>query len=341
MKNHTKILIARTDRLGDVVLTIPLASIIKKHFPNSKVSFLVRDYTKDLLNNNPFIDEVIIWDEELSATKAAAKLRFHDFDTVFIVNPSLKLAFTFLLSGIKERISTGYRWYSFLFTKKIYEHRKYGTKHELIHNVEMLKSIGIEEKVNFEDVQFSIQSDKEVEQKVLNYLNKHNFNSQLKTVIIHPGSGGSAVDWPILKQKELISKLAHDLECNVILTGSKDEKSLCESLISDKKIINCAGKFNLNELISLINLTDVFVANSTGPLHIAAALGKFVIGFYPKVASCSETRWGPFTDNKKVFTPNTDCNDCTIKQCQETDCMNTIKVDDVFNSIKYFPNKQS
>ena len=339
MNNHKNILIARTDRIGDVVLTIPIASIIKKHFPQSRVTFLVRDYTKDLLSNNKFIDDILIWNDNDSFSDSVKKIKSHNFDTVFIVNPSFKIALIFFMIGIKTRISTGYRFYSFLFTHKIFEHRKYGTKHELIHNVEMLKEIGISENIYFSNVQFSIQSELESEQKVRSFLNRYNFKNQNKTVIIHPGSGGSAVDFPISHQKELISKLAHELTINLILTGSKEERSLCESLIENKKIINAAGEFNLKELISLISIADIFVANSTGPLHIAAALEKYVIGFYPKVASCSETRWGPFTEKKKVFIPNTECKNCTIKQCQETNCMSSINVDDVFRGIKNFLNK--
>ncbi len=341
MNKYKNILIARTDRLGDVVLTIPIAHILKSKFPNSKITFLVRDYTKDLLIHNKSIDKILIWNDNKKLFDFVKKIKRNNFDTVFVVNPSLKIALTFFLSRINTRISTGYRWYSFLFTNKIYEHRKYGTKHELIHNIEMLEEIGISEKVDFENVQFSIQSELESEQKVKNFLNKKNFNNQLKTVIIHPGSGGSAVDLPFSHQKELLSKLAHELDINLIVTGSKAENSLCESLIDDKKIINTAGEFNLKELVSLINLADVFVANSTGPLHIAAALKKYIIGFYPKAASCSETRWGPFTSKKKVFTPTTKCSNCTVKQCQETNCMSSINVDEVFETIKNFLNKLS
>lgn len=341
MKEYKNILIARTDRLGDVVLTIPLASIIKKYLPECRITFLVRSYTKDLLVNNKFIDEVLIWNEEEPLRNNINKFKSKNIDAVFIVNPSFKIALAFFLSGIKERISTGYRWYSFLFTKKIFEHRKYGEKHELIHNVEMLKTIGINEKADFNNVQFSIQSELESEQKVQEFLNKRNFNNQLKTIIIHPGSGGSAVDLPISLLKELVTKLAYDLSCNILLTGSKDEISLCDSLITHKKIINCAGEFSLKELISLISFSDIFVANSTGPLHIASAMNKYVIGFYPKVAACSETRWGPFTEKKVIFTPPTNCSNCTVKQCEETNCMSSIKIDKVFESIKNIITKES
>ena len=63
IKEPKNILIVRTDRIGDLVLTLPLAGLIKKHYPNSKVSFLVRNYTKSIVNNHPFIDEVIILKE--------------------------------------------------------------------------------------------------------------------------------------------------------------------------------------------------------------------------------------------------------------------------------------
>ena len=60
MKPHQKILIVRTDRIGDVVLSIPLAEIVKKNYPDSKVTYFIRQYTRDLLDGNSFIDDVII-----------------------------------------------------------------------------------------------------------------------------------------------------------------------------------------------------------------------------------------------------------------------------------------
>ena len=124
---HSNILIVRTDRIGDLVLTLPVAGLIKKQYPNCKVTFLVREYTINIVSNHPFIDEVIALKEVDGKTSLFDNLNIikaKKFDTCIVVYPTFVLALVMFFSGIKNRIGTGYRWYSFLFNQKVYEHRK-------------------------------------------------------------------------------------------------------------------------------------------------------------------------------------------------------------------------
>ena len=337
MSEPKNILLVRTDRIGDVVLSLPLVGIIKKHYPNSKVSILLRSYTKDLASNYPELDRVIILKEENGNTFLSSninEIRKYNFDSCIIVYPTFKIALILFLSGIKHRIGTGYRWYSFLFNKKIYEHRKYGEKHKLEFNVAMLKNFGIDEAISENTVSFNIQVKQESEQFVNEVLKESDYNSGLPTIIMHPGSAGSAVDLPISKFKELASLVAQQLKVNIILTGAESEKDICDEINSGNNFINLAGKFNLSQLIAVINKSNLLIANSTGPIHIAAALGKNVIGFYPKIAACSTKRWGPYTNKKVLFTPTIECSNCTRRQCEELNCMNSIDTNKVFESAK-------
>ena len=146
MNSPEKILIVRTDRIGDVVLSLPMAELVKKKYPDCKVAYFIRDYTSPLIDGNPFIDEVVVAEEsngEILFKKNLEKIKSKNFDTCVVVNPTLKISLTLFFAGIKNRIGTGYRWYSFLFNKKVFEHRKYAEKHELEYNVNLLNKIGI------------------------------------------------------------------------------------------------------------------------------------------------------------------------------------------------------
>jgi heptosyltransferase-3 len=325
------ILIVRTDKIGDLVLTIPLAGLIKKNFPECKVTFLIASYTAPIIKNHPDIDEYIVYQNNKDVLR---RIKEKNFDTAILVHPIFNLAKMLFNAKIPVRISTAFRWYSFFFTDKIFEHRKYGTKHELEHNVELLTPLGIKENINRENVLFNIQPGSKAIQQVANTLKSHNFSPALKTVIIHPGSRGSAIDLPEHKFKELISALAQQLKYNIILTGSNSEIELCERLAVGNNVINLSGKFSLEELIALISISDLFVANSTGPLHIAAALGKHVVGFYPPVPALSATRWGPYTNKKALFIPEMPCGDkCTKDECLKLNCMNSIEIENILQSI--------
>ncbi len=327
-----KILIIRTDRIGDLTLTLPMAAEIKKQLPNSKVYFLVKKYTAPLVKLNKYIDEVIEVDN-LSFIKLVSLLKKEKFDVVFHVYPRTNFAFATFISFIKIRVGTGYRWYSFLFNKKVFEHRKSGDKHELEYNFSLLEKININVNPNANSVDFSIQPlDKDVK-AIKQAFAENGIESEKPTIIVHPGSGGSAIDLSIEKMKELISLLAQSLKFNIVLTGSEAEKELCESLTVSKNVLNFSGKFNLTELVALISQSDLLIANSTGPIHLAAALNKYTVGFYPKFNECSAKRWGPYTSKRFIFEPELDCNNCNRKQCEKLNCMNYININKVLDTI--------
>jgi len=330
------ILLVRTDRIGDVILSLPLTEAIKKEFPECKITFLVKSYTLDLVNAHPFIDEVLTLDEKDNTPTIFSnvkKIKSKNFDSCIIVYPTFRIAFILFLTHIKNRIGTGYRSYSFFFTKKIYEHRKYAELHELQYNMNLLKVFGIEKQIALGEVDFYIQISETAKKEVQQFFLENEIDGSRPFIIVHPGSGGSAVDLPIAKMKELVRNLLN-LNVTVLITGSKSEKEICQALVLNENTINAAGRFSLSTLIALIDGSLMFISNSTGPLHIAAALKKYVIGFYPKINACSVRRWGPFTKKKTIYEPPIDCNNCTRKQCEQLHCMETISVDEVFANIK-------
>jgi heptosyltransferase III len=336
MKPPQNFLLVRTDRIGDVILSLPMAALIKKHFPNALITFLVREYTKPLVENNTFINEVITIREDNGKMKIMqnASILRGKFDACIIAFPTFRVALTLFLAGIKIRIGIGYRWYSFLFNKKVYEHRKYGEYHELEYNVRLLQQLGIQEHTNHSNVEFGLAINQNSHEKIITELESLGWTPLKNTIIFHPGSGGSAVDLPIGKMKQLIQKVSAEKNNVVIITGSIDEKKLCESLIVNNCVINKAGEYNLSELIALINMADILIANSTGPIHIAAALDKHVIGFYPKYAAVSPKRWGPYTEKAKVFQPTVCDGNCSREKCEKLNCMNSIDIQDILIAIQ-------
>jgi ADP-heptose:LPS heptosyltransferase len=335
------LLIVRTDRIGDVVLSLPLAWIVKKHYPECKVTFLVRAYTESLVENHPYIDDVIVLKEsngKILIKDNVIQIASYRFDSVVVVYPTYIVALIVYLSKIKNRVGTGYRWYSFFFNKRVFVHRKYAEKHELEFNVDLLKQFGIYEKINYENVKFDLKINTESSPKVTKILKENDAAKDKPIIIIHPGSGGSSVDLPINKMKELAAKIISKLDVQILLTGSIYEEDVCSEFDLNERVINLAGKLNLSELVSLLNRAEIFIGNSTGPIHIAAALGKYVIGFYPKILACSAKRWGPYTVKQKVFTPPMGCVNCTREQCGKLDCMNGINIDNVMNEVEKVHN---
>ncbi|HEY6438242.1 MAG TPA: glycosyltransferase family 9 protein [Ignavibacteriaceae bacterium] len=337
MSEPKNILIVRTDRIGDVVLSIPLAEIVKKKYPDSNITYFIRKYTRELLDGNPFIDDVIIADEFdgiILFNENLKKVRSGNYDACIVANPTLKITLMMYLAGIKSRIGTGYRWYSILLNKKVFEHRKFGDKHELEYNINLLSKLGIDNTDIPEEINFHLQVDKNSSEKINSILFQRGFKTGNKIIIIHPGSGGSSVDLPKKKLIELTRMLTTLDRVSVIITGSKSESELCGEFEINNSVINLSGQLDVSLLKSLICRANIFISNSTGPMHIAAALGIHVIGFFPKILACSQKRWGPYTEKKTIYVPSLDCSECTREQCEKLNCMNSIDVGKVFDETK-------
>ncbi|NOX18829.1 MAG: glycosyltransferase family 9 protein [Chlorobi bacterium] len=325
-------MIVRTDRIGDLILTLPLAAIVKKHFSGAKISFLVQSYTAELLENHPSIYETLIL--RGSVSENVSMLKKKKFDAAVVASPNPGLAFSLYGAGIPIRIGTAYRWYSFLFNKRLKTHRKSGDKHELEYNVEMLKPLGIEENLKKGIVPFNLQVDQKSVQSIKEILEKTEYDFSLPTVIIHPGSGGSAVDLPISKFKAIVKRLALELNVNIVVTGNKNETGVANKICANEKTINLAGILSLKELTAMISLSEITAANSTGPIHIAAALGKHCVGFYPDIHSMSPTRWGPYTEKALIFQPEMDCDGLNVDDYKRRKCMDSIDENKIFEGIK-------
>ena len=199
MNSPKKLLIVRTDRIGDVILSLPMAEFVKQKYPECEVAYFLRKYTSPLLDSNPFIDEVIVADEsdgEILFTENLKKIKARGFDTCVVVNPTLRISLMMLLAGIKSRIGTGYRWYSFMFNEKVFEHRKYAEKHELEYNINLLSKIGIDAIDYSKEIKFNLSVSNKDSEKVIELLQGKGIKPTDKLVIVHPGSGGSSVDLP-------------------------------------------------------------------------------------------------------------------------------------------------
>lgn len=330
-KNDVKnVLVTRTDRLGDVILTLPLINESKEIFGRAKIFFLVKQNVAELIRDYEGIDELIIEENTGSFYNKYKFFKQKKIDLVINAKPEFDFALLFFLLGTKYRIGTGYRWYSFLYNCKVYEHRKVSDKHESDYNLNLLKSF-------FDDVsmqkKFNFNYSKDEKSKLLIKLDKLNLYPREKYIIIHPGSGSSAKDLPLIKYSGFINSFFKEFSnYNIVFTGLKNENSLIEEILKNNKsehdnnLINLCGLLNLKELLILIDNADLFISNSTGPIHIAGALNKNIIGFYPNEKPMSETRWKPLSENAIILKPDENCD------------MNSINEEQIMRSTRNFLN---
>ncbi len=333
-----RFLVVRTDRIGDVVLSTPVLTAIKQNFPHAYVAMLVRAYTEEVVAGHPDLDAVILDDPAgryrgLGVIRLAAQLKIHRFDVALLLHSDLRLALLCRLAGIPVRVGSGYRFYSFLFNRKIYQHRKNSGRHEVDLNLEMAAGIG----VKADAVEFKFQIPNSAEEKVTNFLEQNGISNQKPFVVIHPGSGGSALDWPAEKFGQLADAIQKTLEIPVVLTGTKAEAGLLDRVqaAASSPLIRAEGVSSIKELTALLKRASLVVANSTGPLHLAVAVATEVIGLYCPIAPCLPERWGPYRrPNSVIMPPVQVCERCKPERCRHGNCMELISVQQVFTLAK-------
>jgi ADP-heptose:LPS heptosyltransferase len=323
IKNAEKIAIVRTDKIGDMILTLPLISSIKKLCPQAEITLISASYTNDITENLDFIDRILNKDKFSKGLKDI----FKEFkpDVVFFPRPRFDEIKDAYFAGIKLRIGSAYRWYSFFLNFKIRDHRKISEFHEAEYNLRMLENItGTKGIHDLPDLYYNgtISFDNLLEENLSTGKKPDAY------FIVHPGSGGSANDWDAGKMGELSQLLSERFNLLPIITGTKSETDKCDNA-KEKSVdaMNLCGKLSLKMLKPLIKHSAFLISNSTGIIHIAAALKVPVIGFYPNTPHISAKRWGPYADNKIIISPE------NSEENKFNDNMSTISVKFAFDKI--------
>jgi ADP-heptose:LPS heptosyltransferase len=298
---HTKpvhILLARTDSIGDVVLTIPMASAIRRHFPSCTISFIGRTYTSEVIKSCRYIDRFVNWDDiQSDPVPALIALNADVIIHVFPDEPLMKAA-----AGAKVpmRIATAGRAASWRYaTHRVWFSRKRSDLHESQLNHYLLRPLGWNEIPDLQAITaaYGIRAIRTVPQEIQQLI-----VPEKVSVILHPLSKGSAVNWGMNDFHELAALLPPS-RFQVFITGTQNEGELIRKQFAYDlpHLADVTGKMNLGEFIAFISGCDALVAASTGPLHLAAALGIKAIGLYSPQRPIHPGRWAPVGRHAEVF----------------------------------------
>jgi len=339
LRGNERILVVRTDRIGDVILSLPTLELIKKNYPNCHLAMLVSPYTQSLLENNPYVDEVIVDDKKsrfggISGLYRLAKfLRKKGFDVSILLHPSWRLACLLYLAEIRYRVGTAYRLYSFFFNSRVFQHRKTIEKHEIEYNLDMLLPLGISAEKTLPKVY--LLPDEEEKGRAL--LKEFGIGLDDLVVVIHPGSGDSSLNFPARKFGGLADMLVEKERAIVVLTGKREESDLANTVAKNMKTnpINLVGKLELRGLASVLRRADLMISNSTGPMHLATSLGTPVVAIFCPIKVAGPGRWGPYGGNHQVILPPVPlCRKCDTERCRYYNCMDRIDTQEVYLKAK-------
>lgn len=317
-----RFLIVRPDRLGDMILTLPIAAALRQARPEDKIVVLASEYNAALAEICPDVDEVIIIPRPATRSDIVGAMRRAQADVAFFPVARFELALAGRIAGIPTRVGTGYRWYSFLFNKKVYEHRKRAERNEADFNVRMLGAIGI------------VTGPTPPAHLSLPLMDVQGLPEAY--CVIHMPVGGSAPPWSTDNFIGLIRELGDRTKWDIILTGSPREREFLLTVEQEVKHlaprIHIRTEDSLLELAQILQKAKLVVSGSTGPGHIAAALGTPTVGLFPLKTALSRERWG-FRGQKAISLAPNEKLKSECPNCKECSCIGTITVRQVVEAI--------
>jgi heptosyltransferase-2 len=334
-----RILLTRTDRIGDVVLSTPAIKAVRNAYPDAHIAFMVRPYAREIVEGNPYLNEVIVYDKYgkhrniVNTVRFALGLRTKKFDLAIMLHPTTRVHLMAYLAGIPERV--GYdRKAAFLLTHRASHLKQEGKKHESEYTLELLRAIGIKEI----DKTPIVPLHKGCMKRIETILDEHHVGRDVALVAVNPGASCPSKRWAPKNFAFVCDGLAGAYKTRTIIVSdegnSEHARQVAESMRYEP--VNLSGKTSIGELAALLSKCTLFISNDSGPVHIACAVGTPVISIFGrKDPGLSPKRWGPIGAGHIVFHKDVGCDICLAHNCRAGfKCLKAITPTEVLEAAK-------
>jgi len=301
-----RILITRTDRIGDLVLTTPLFKALREKFPKAWIAAVAFREHRDIIGGNPYLDEVILYDKNgrerglWGQFLFSRELRGKNFDVVIHAHGTNRMHLAAWLAGIPVRI--GYdRRAPWALTHVHAYNKKEGKKQEAEYLFELLEPLGVipsqEIKTFFPVTDRSVRS---LEDLCLSL----KIPRDLPWIVLSPSASDVTKMWPAERFAELVTRLQKERPGIFLATGISQDRPIIEKLIKNTSVpvFDLSGKLSLGMLGALLKRAAILISNDSGPVHIATAVGTPVVSIFGRYeAGLGPQRWQPLGKNSRVI----------------------------------------
>jgi len=288
-----RILVLRNDRIGDLVLALPLMQAL--HEAGAAVGVLASPYAAPLLQGDPRVAALLV-----DGPDAAGRIAAGRFDTALVLWAGWRNAWLAWRAGIPQRLGPTARPFSPLFTRRLPLRRSAGWDHESALNFAFGEALGLQGPCPAPRLALPA----EAARAAAGWLRAKGPRGKGPLAALHPGSRGSAQPWPVERFAKLGLELRRRHGARLLVTGGPGDEAAaadCAALLGPGTPV-CLG-LDLPAFAALLGRADLFVAGSTGPLHLAAAQGTTVLGLYAPLRAMAPLRWGPRGSRRAVLSP--------------------------------------
>lgn len=332
-----RVLIVRTDRVGDVILSTPAIKAVRDFYPDSYIAVLVRPYARGAVEGNPYINEVITYDKSGSEKTFGGKLRFISdirkkrFDMAIILHPKNSVHICAFLAGIPERVGYG-RKMGMLLTKRIPHTKQYGLKHEIDYILDVLRYAGIEARGR--DLYMPV--DGSSEERIKEIFGKNGISQNDLVITIHPAASCRSKRWQAQRFAKTADILAERYGAKIVIIAGPKDRAFGDKAAESMKAwhLNLSGKTSVPDIAGVLRRSKLLISNDSGPVHIACAVGTPVISIFGRRdRGLSPRRWGPAGKRDIVLHRDVGCDICLAHNCKAGfKCLDAISVEDVVSA---------
>jgi heptosyltransferase-2 len=338
--------VVQTSFLGDVVLTTPLLTAIRRRFPSAELSILCTPLAKSLVEANHDIDEIITDDEKKQGRgwgglwRMADDLRARGFTMAISPHKSFRTGLLLFLAGIPLRI--GFRQSSGFFFFHSLVHRD-PSRHDVERNLSILGALGVD--LANCPAHLRVEVPSTVPEEVASVFESEGIGSIDGTIVfgLNPGSVWPTKRWSTERYAELMKGLKERYRCEFLLFGAPEDRRTIEEIQERSGHIGTSlvGRIGLRELPCALDWCDMFITNDSGPMHVAVARGIPVVAIF--CATTPALGFYPYSSRAVVVEKNLHCRPCSShggRRCPlgTEDCIHLVKADDVLMGVDYLLN---
>ena len=331
-----RILIINVNWIGDVLLSTPAIRAIRRKFPTAFIACLVPPRCQALLQDNPYLNEVIVSRDRLSLfsipemSATLGRLRRRRFDTAIFFHRSKTKALLTLAAGIKHRWGYSAKHRDVLLTRVI--PRPVERLHRTDFFLNLLRELNIPEDGRTAD--FFPNPEEMVKAERL--LQENGVSRDIPYVMVHPGGNWDLKRWPVSYFVDWARLFLEAVGWPILLCGTLPEKAICDEIqsqLKDKRVVNLCGGTSISMLAILLKNAKLLLSNDSGPIHLAASQGTKIVGLF---GPTDFRQTGPLSKAPvEIVQKDVGCEvPCYFRSCDTRVCMEWLKPQEVFEATK-------
>lgn len=345
-----RILIIRTDRMGDVILSTPVIRALRQAHPEAYLAMMVAPANRELVEGNPDLNAVVLFDQKgehrgwRGTLRLARLLKAQRFDTALILHSTNRVVLVSWLAGIPRRIGYARRLPWLLTHRRSYVKRQ-GQKHELEYNLDLLALIRVNLKgsdpIGSDPTGFRlfVPTTAAQEAKVDDFLKSRRLADGKPLIAIHPGASCPSKRWRPERFAEVADRLAQRHQAEILVVTGPDavENGRAVARGMRQPAHEALGLFSLGETAALLKRVRCLISNDSGPVHLACAVGTPVVSIFGRWGGgLSPRRWGPTGERSVALHRDVGCRPCLAHRCPiGFICLDAVRVEEVVAAAEH------